>query len=181
MTDSIAGIDLIVVAPIGAGLVITLVTGLVLWRIMKRREARDRAALDEGSAPDAAGDVEFPIRGAHTRPGFLQGAHSSNSINPRFWVEREAVRIKILSTWHLPFHEILQIDAREPMTGMALIFQIAAGHRAFVVRFGHAQLAREALARIARSVPLTTAAATLRDGDAHAATPNLKPYLGPLR
>lgn len=181
MTDSIAGTNLIVAASLAAWLLIALIAGSMFWRVMKKRQARDQAALDQGSTPDAAGDVEFPVRGTHTRPGFLQGAHSSNSIHPRFWVERDAVRIKILSTWHLPFREILQIDARELMTGMALIFQVAAANRAFVVRFGHADLARDALARIARSVPVTREAATLRDGDARAATATLKPYRGPLR
>lgn len=176
-----ASTESIVIASLAAWSVIVLIAGAMLWRAMKKRQARDRAALDQGSTPDAAGVVEIPVRGVHTRAGFLQGAHSSNSINPRFWVERDAVRIRILRTWHLPFRDLLQVDAREPMSGMALVFQIAAGDRAFVVRFGHADLARAALARIAPSVPLTASAATLRDGDARAATATLKPYRGPLR
>jgi hypothetical protein len=159
---------------------LALVTGLFLWRMMSARQARDRQALDAGPTPDQAGATEFPVRGTSTRAGFLQGGYSKNGISPRFWVERDAVRIRILRTWHLPFADLRQVDARRTMTGVALIFQIEAGNRAFVVRFGEVELARSALALLAATVPLTVEAATLRDGNAGAASSRWRRYRGPL-
>jgi hypothetical protein len=171
---------LIVVTVLGTWLMLALPIGLVIWRVMSARSERDRRALEVGPAPDGTGVTEFPVRGAYTRGGFLQGSSSKNSINPRFWVERDAVRIRILRTWQLPFADLKQIDARKTMTGMALVFQIEAGSRAFIVRFGDADLARSALSLIALSVPLTGAAALLRDGHERAATRGLQRYRGPL-
>jgi hypothetical protein len=173
--------QLIVVTVLGAWAVLALGTLVFLRRMMAARRLRDRQALDAGAKPDDAGATEFPVRGACTRAGFLQGGYSKNGINPRFWVERDAVRIRILRSWRLLWPDIKQVDARKTMTGMALIFQIEAGRRAFVVRFGEEGLARSALSRIPASVPLTEDAAILRDGNARAATPGLQRYRGPLR
>jgi hypothetical protein len=172
--------SLIVTIVLGAWPIPALLTGLLLWRMMSARRERDRLALAAGPAQDDAGFTEFPVRGAFTRAGFLQGGYSKNSINPRFWVERDAVRIRILKAWHLPFADLKQIEARKTMTGMALIFRIEAGSRIFIVRFGEAGLARSALALVASSVPLTEEAAILRDGNARGATPGLPRYRGPL-
>jgi hypothetical protein len=171
-----------IVAIVLAGwLVAILLSGVLLWRMISARRVRDLRMLEMGPVTDEAGATEFPVHGATTRAGFLQGGYSKNSINPRFWVARDGVRIRILKMWHLPFADLTQIDVRKIMNGMALIFRIEAGNRAFVVRFGDARLARSALALVAPSVPLTEEAAILRDGDARAATPGLPRYRGPLR
>lgn len=171
---------LIILLVFGVWLVLGLLGGLVVARLLAVRRGREAQALAAGAARDADGATELPVRGTYSRAGFLQGGYAKNSINPRFWVGRDGVRIRILKTWHLPFAELLQIDARKTMTGVALIFQVAAANRAFVVRFGDPQLARTALALVPPTVPLTEEAACLRDGDSRAATPGLRRYRGPF-
>ena len=163
-----------------AWLLAALPAGLVVWRMMSARRARDRQALAVAPTADAAGLTEFPVRGVATRGGFLLNSYSQNSLNPRFWVARDGVRIRILKEWRLPFVDLTQVDARKTMGGMALIFRIATENRVFIVRFGDAALARSALSLVASSVPLTEDAAVLRDGHARAATPGLPRYDGRL-
>jgi hypothetical protein len=164
---------------LSTGLVLPLLAGLLIWRMMSGRHERDRQAIAAGPAQDDAGVTEFPVRGIATRGGFLGGSYSKNGMNPRFWVERGAVRLRILKTWRLPF-AIKQIDARKTIGGTALIFHTEAANRIFIVRFGDAALARSALALIASPVPLTEEAAILRDGHPRAATRGLPRYGGPL-
>lgn len=163
-----------------AQLVLALLAGLFIWRMMSARRERDRQALTAGLAPDEAGMTAFPVRGVATRGGFLGNSYSANSLNPRFWIAPDAVRLRILKEWRLPFADLTQVDARKTMGGMALIFRIAAENRVFIVRFGDAALARSALSLVASSVPLTEDAAILRDGHARAATHGLSRYDGRL-
>ena len=163
-----------------AWLVLALPASLLVWRMMSARRERDRQALAAGPTPDEAGMTEFPVRGIATRGGFLRGGYSQNSISPHFWIARDAVRIRILKEWRLPFVDLTQVDARKTIGGMALIFQIEAENRVFIVRFGDPALARSALSLVASSVPLTEEAAVLRDGHARAATRGLPRYTGRL-
>lgn len=161
-------------------LALALPAGLFTWRIIAARRGRDRPTLATGLAPDDAGATEFPVRGVSTRGGFLLSGVSKNSINPRFWIEADGLRMRILKTWRLAFGDLKQVDARKTMGGVALIFHSAAEHRVFIVRFADAALARSALARVAASAPLTEEAAILRDGHARGATRGLSRYDGPL-
>ncbi len=90
------------------------------------------------------------------------------------------MRIRILKEWRLTFADLVQIDARNTIGGMALIFHVKAETRVFIARFGDAALAREVLLLVASSAPLTEEAATLRDGHARAATSGLPRYSGRL-
>ncbi|HEX7946252.1 MAG TPA: hypothetical protein VF495_16405 [Phenylobacterium sp.] len=164
----------------GAWLAPVLLAGLLVWRMMSARRERDRQALAAAPTPDEAGITEFPVRGVATRGGFLGGNYSQNSLNPHFWVARDAVRIRILKEWRLPFVDLTQVDARKTMGGMALIFHIEAENRVFIVRFGDPALARAALSLVVSSVPFTEEAAVLRDGHARAATRGLPRYTGRL-
>lgn len=164
----------------GSWLLLALPAGLFVWRMMSARRARDEQALAAGPTSDADGTTAFPVRGIATRGGFLRNSYSSNSLNPNFWIGRDAVRLRISKEWRLPFADLKQIDARKTVGGMALIFEIAAENRVFIVRFGDEGLARAALSLVASSVPLTGDAAILRDGHARAATPGLARYDGRL-
>ena len=165
---------------IAMGAWLALPASLLVWRMMSARRERDRQALAAGPTSDETGMTEFPVRGVATRGGFLGGAYSQNSINPRFWISGDAVRIRILKAWRLPFVDLTQVDARKTLGGVALIFQVKAESRVFIVRFGDAALARSALSLVPPSVPLSEDAAVLRDGHARAATRGLPRYGGRL-
>jgi hypothetical protein len=156
-------------------LVVLAIVVALAWRMIAAKRRREQAF---DAAPDDAGAGEIPVRGTSSRGGFMAGK-SRNSVNPGFAIGPVGVRIKVLRSTLLPMATIRQVDARNTLTGgTALIFQIDG--RVYVARFGDTGLARQALALMPPGVPLTEAAATVRDGHARAATRGLKRYHGPI-
>jgi len=156
-------------------MVVTLLaSGATLFWIFRAQSRR--LAVPQSIGTD--GGIRFPVRAIYARAGWF--GSSRNSINPEFVVGPSGIDLRVIRHRHLDFGEIEQADTRKTLTGEALVLH-ARGGRVFVMRFGEAEQVRRVLTLLpAGAIPLTEAAATLRDGHAAGATPGLARYRGPL-
>ncbi len=110
------------------------------------------------------------------------GMSSRNSIAPRLRVGESGIHYRIVGEASWPFAEMEQVDVRKPwFGGPRVLFLGNRNRRVLAAAVADFEIARRLIAALPASVPLSREAATLRDGNADAATPGLRRYGGVVR
>ncbi len=145
-------------APILPVALLVLIAGL---GVAMNRARRRRLAPSPGQplAQDDAGGVDVPVVGLLLRGGF--GGMSRNSINPRLRLTPEGLAFKLFRQTLWPYAELTRVHAGKGLLGATLDIDAARG--ALHVTLPDLATARQVLAALPRTVPLTPKAAALRD------------------
>lgn len=138
-------------------LVIIVGAGVAMNRAQRRRLA---PAPGQPLASDDAGGVDVPVLGLILRGGGF-GGMSRNSINPRLRLTPEGLAFKLFRQTLWPYAELIRVHAGKGLLGATLDIDAARG--ALHVTLPDLATARQVLAALPRSVPLTPKAAALRD------------------
>lgn len=138
-------------------LVLIVGLGVTMNRAQRRRLA---PAPGQPLASDDAGGVDVPVIGLILRGGGL-GGMSRNSLNPRLRLTPEGLAFKLFRQTVWPYAQLSRVHAGKGLLGATL--DIDAGRATLHVTLPDLATARQVLAALPRTVPLTPKAAALRD------------------
>ena len=108
---------------------------------------------------DDAGGLDIPVLGADLRGGF--GSRMRNSINPRLRLTAAGLAFKVLRQDVWPYDDLIRVHAGKSLFGATLDFETRRASLHLTVP--DLAMARQALAALPRTAPLTPKAAALRD------------------
>lgn len=147
---------LFALAPI---LLLTVIAAIVIVR----RQRGSLAPAGQGQGPRAGADgvVAVPILAAMFSGGGLFGGMARNSINPTLALTPEGLTFKVLRQDHWSYAQLTRVDAATSLLGATLDFKAARASLNVTVR--DVAAARQVLAALPHTVPLSPKASALRD------------------
>ncbi len=125
------------------------------------RRQRDRLAPPgQGVTVGADGVTVVPILAAEIRGGML-GGRAHNSLGPKLSLDAQGLSFKVLRQDRWTYDQLTRVDVAKSLLGPMLHVHTARAKLDVTVR--DLAVARQVLAALPRTVPLTARAATLRD------------------
>jgi hypothetical protein len=118
----------------------------------------------------------------YLRQGALWQVRAVSGARPALTIGPKGLRFRALREGELSFAAIEQVDVRRGLLGgIHILFLSEQNSHVLAAHVPDVTAARRALAALPGALPLSTAAAILRDGSAAAATPGLRRYRGAFR
>ncbi len=146
---------LLALAPI---LLLTVIAAIV---IVRRQRGRPAPASPDQARAGADGVVAVPILAAMVSGGGLFGGMARNSINPTLALTPEGLAFKVLRQDHWSYAQLTRVHAAKSLLGATLDFK--AGGASLNVTVRDLAAARQVLAALPHTVPLSPKASALRD------------------
>ncbi len=142
--------------PLLTALPILLITAAAIWLLRRRGSSAMVETNTDGS-------MSVPVTELMVRGGFPFFAKTRNSLRPKFAIERQGIRFRVLKESYWPFSELERIDARKSLFGTTLVFANGAQRNTLTASVRDQEIARQVLAAMPPGLPLTAGAAALRD------------------
>lgn len=153
--------------------------GFVLCLFIAVKALLARRSRGEEQVRPTADGVSFPILGAYLRTGFLLNSMRSARRNSALLISHDSIHFHVLGQYSWLLDDIEGVDVRKALLGPRIVFQ--KGRKScgvLAVEVSDMEVARQLLAALPASTPLTSEAATLLQGRPSAGTPGARRYYG---
>ncbi|CAN5477464.1 hypothetical protein BH10PSE17_BH10PSE17_02830 [soil metagenome] len=163
-------------------MLVAIVYWFALRPIFRMRQQRRTEPVIRVGTSDADAFIVPVLSTATHRGGFLWRVRATSASRPSLLIAPEGLRYRVLAEGSWPYDEIEQVDVRMTFfgKGVRILFLGNDNHRLLSAVVSGPEVARQALAALPTTLPLSSEAAVMRDGTAAAATPGLRRYRGPV-
>ena len=144
-----------------ASLVIFGLSGWLALSMVRRQRDRLPTVIPGGVLASANGLTPVPIVAAMISGSGLFGAMAKNSINPSLDLTPDGLAFKVLGRDQWTYAQLTRVHAAKGLFGPTVDFRSA--RASLCVTVPDLETARQALAALPRSVPLSKQATALRD------------------